>query len=263
MSSPVAESANNLQTGHFRDLRHRRGYTLMELLAVIAIMTILAALALPAFTSLASAGSMTSASYAISGAIQSARAYAMAHDTYTWLGFYEEDASKGSTNPATSGTGRVIVSLVASTDGTMIYSSSATAPVYITPSRLVQVNELARIPSVHLKSFANGSGTGSTFPTRPALTTTNGRIGDTAAPSGALPYFQYPVGGTSAAQYTFTQVLQFSPRGEVLVSSMAGVMTPLIEVGLQPAKGNIVTSSQNFVALQIAGISGNVTLYRQ
>jgi hypothetical protein len=44
---------------------------------------------------------------------------------------------------------------------------------------------------------------------------------------------------------------------------MAGVMTPLIEVGLQPAKGNIVTNSQNFVALQIAGISGNVTLYRQ
>jgi type II secretory pathway pseudopilin PulG len=235
----------------------------VELLGVIAIMTILAALALPAFTSLASAGSMTSASYAISGAVETARAYAMAHDTYTWLGFYEEDGSQSSTNPATSGTGRVILSLVASTDGTMTYSSSATAPVYLTPSRLLQVNQLTRIPSVHLKSFANGSGTGATFPTRPPLSAASGRIGDTAPPSGALPFFQYPVGGTSAAQYTFTQVLQFNPRGEVLVSNMAGAMTPLIEIGLQPAKGNHVTTSPNFVALQIAGLSGNVTMYRQ
>src|SRR5271163_2302689 len=83
----------------------RRGYTLIELLTVITIITVLAALALPAFTSMAGAGSMTSASYAISGAIQSARSYAMAHDTYTWLGFFEEDGSKSSTNPATAGTG--------------------------------------------------------------------------------------------------------------------------------------------------------------
>jgi prepilin-type N-terminal cleavage/methylation domain-containing protein len=263
MSFRVAGFTNSLSEGHFCARRQRRGYTLVELLTAIAIMTVLAALALPAFTSMASAGNMTSASYAISGAIQSARSYAMAHDTYTWLGFYEEDASKSSTNPATAGTGRVILSLVASADGTMIYSSSATPPLYIDPTRLVQVSELTRISNVHLKSFSNGSGGGSTFPTPPALTATNGRIGDTAVPSGSLPYFQYPVGGTGAARYTFTQVLQFSPRGEVLISSMAGAITPLIEVGLQPARGNTIGTGLNFVALQISGISGNVILYRQ
>jgi prepilin-type N-terminal cleavage/methylation domain-containing protein len=241
----------------------RRAFSLIELLTVIAIMTVLAALAFPAFSSMASAGSMTSASYAISGAIQSARAYAMAHDTYTWLGFYEEDASKNSTNPATAGTGRIILSLVASTDGTMIYSTSSTPPVYIDPTRLVQVSDLQRVSSVHLKSFPAGAGGGSTFSLRPILTATNARIGDTAVPAGSLPYFQYPVGGTGAARYTFTQVLQFSPRGEVLVSSMAGAITPLIEVGLQPAHGNVIGTGQNFVALQISGISGNVILYRQ
>ncbi len=258
MSFRVAGSTKNWGKGHAR-----RAFSLIELLTVIAVMTVLAALAFPAFSSMASAGSMTSASYAISGAIQSARAYAMAHDTYTWLGFYEEDGSQSSSNPATAGTGRVILSLVASADGTMIYSSSSTPPLYIDPTRLVQVAELQRVSSVHLKSFSNGSGGGSTFSTRPPLTATNGRIGDTAVPSGSLPFFQYPVGGTGAARYTFTQVLQFSPRGEVLASSMAGAITPLIEVGLQPAHGNTIGTGQNFVALQISGISGNVILYRQ
>jgi len=229
----------------------RRGYTMLELLAVIAIMTILAALALPAFSSLASAGNMTSASYAISGAIQSARAYAMAHDTYTWLGFFEEDGSTSSTTPATPGKGRLILSMVASTDGTMTYTATNST---LTPSRLIQVNALQRISNIHLN-------TGDALPARPALGNSNGCIGLASLPTGAGPFFQYPLSGTP--QYTFQQVLQFSPRGEVLVSNMAGAMTPLIEVALQPAHGNIVPSSQNVVALQITGISGNVTLYRQ
>lgn len=245
--------------------RHlRQGFTLIEILVVIAIITIMAALAIPAVMSLSSAGSVTTASYDISGAIEAARSYAMAHDTYTWLGFFEEDGTAFSANPAQAGIGRIVISTVASNDGTMIYSSTATAPVYIDPTRLTQVSKLLRISNVHLKSYSNGTGTGTTFATRPPLVSANGRIGDTAPPSGALPYFQYPVGASGTAQYTFTNVLQFSPRGEVLVSSMAGVMTPLIEVGLQPVNGDVAnTKSQNLVALQVAGISGSVILYRQ
>jgi len=223
----------------------------------------MAVLAIPAFRAMNGAGNMTSASYTISGAIDSARSYAMTHDTYTWLGFFEEDGTMSSANPAQAGVGRIVLSTVASADGTMIYSSTASAPVYVDPTRLVQVSKLTRIPNVHLKSYGNGAGTGTTFPTRPALGSANGRIGDTATPSGALPFFQYPVGASGGAQYTFTNVLQFSPRGEVLVSGMAGVMTPLIEVGLQPVHGDVVDAiSPNLVALQVAGISGNVILYR-
>jgi prepilin-type N-terminal cleavage/methylation domain-containing protein len=265
MSLTVTSPSNDLcERQGFCSRRQKSGFTLLEILVVIAIITILAVLALPAVTSMSGAGSMTTASYTVSGAIQFARSYAMAHDTYTWVGFFEEDGTKASANPAQAGVGRIVISTVASTDGTMIYSSTASAPVYIDPTRLAQVSKLTRILNAHLKSYSNGSGTGTTFATRPPLASANGRIGDTAPPSAALPYFQYPVGGAGAAQYTFTNVLQFSPRGEVLASGMAGLLTPLIEVGLQPANGDVANiNSQNLIALQVAGISGNVTLYRQ
>jgi type II secretory pathway pseudopilin PulG len=237
---------------------------LVELLVVIAIIAIMAVVAIPAFTSISGAGSMTAASYDITGSIEAARSYAIAHDTYAWLGFFEEDGTTASATPAQAGVGRIVLSTVASNDGTMIYSASATPPIYIDPTRLTQVSKLFRIPNVHLKSYPYGLGTGTTFATRPKLLSPNQQIGDGTAPGGALPYFQYPVGGAGAAQYKFTSVLQFSPRGELLISSMAGVMTPLIEVGLQPVHGNVVNSgSLNLIALQVAGISGNVTLYRQ
>ena len=265
MSLAVISPSTDLRTGQgFCWLRRRSGFTLAEILVVIAIISILAVLAIPALTSISGAGSITSASYTISGAIQYARSYAMAHDTYTWVGFFEEDGTKASANPAQAGVGRIVISTVASADGTTIYSSTAPAPVYIDPTRLTQLSKLTRIPNAHLKSYSNGSGTGSTFATRPPLVSANGRIGDTAPPSGALPYFQYPVGVAGSAQYTFTNVLQFSPRGEVLVSGMAGALTPLVEVGLQPAHGDVANMvSSDLIALQVAGISGNVILYRQ
>ena len=243
---------------------HREGFTLIELLAVVAIMAILAVLAIPAFTSIFGAGGLTTASYDISGAIETARVYAESHDTYTWLGFFEEDGNSASANPTVAGLGRIVIATVASTDGTMIYSSATTAPYYIDPTRLTQISRLIRIQNAHLKSYADGSGTGTTFATRPPLNASGGanpRIGDTGPSTGALPFFKFPLG---QSQYSFSNVLQFSPRGEVICSNMAGVMTPLIEVGLQAAHGNVITANnQNPIALQVAGISGIITLYRQ
>jgi hypothetical protein len=37
---------------------------------------------------------VTSAAYAIKGVLEQGRTYAMANNTYTWVGFYEEDGSK-------------------------------------------------------------------------------------------------------------------------------------------------------------------------
>src|SRR6267143_310516 len=88
-----------------------RAFTLVELTVVIGIMVLLAALMVPAFTSIKGAGDVTSAAYTVKGVLEQARTYAKANNTYTWVGFYEENASQSSTNPATAGNGRTVLSI--------------------------------------------------------------------------------------------------------------------------------------------------------
>src|SRR5678810_555820 len=97
-------------------------FTLLELLIVVGIIGLLMVLIAPAFTTIKGGNDVTSAAYTIKGVLDTARTYAKANNTYTWVGFYEEDASQASTNPATQGNGRVVVSIVASKDGTEVYT---------------------------------------------------------------------------------------------------------------------------------------------
>src|SRR5438093_9665385 len=88
------------------------GFTLIELLVVIGIAILVTALLTPAFTSLKSAGDVTSAAYTIKGVLEQARTYAMANNTYTWVGFYEEnttDTAPTNTAPPYPGKGRVLL----------------------------------------------------------------------------------------------------------------------------------------------------------
>ena len=94
-------------------------FTLLELLIVVGIIGLLLVLIAPAFTTIKGGTDVTSAAYTIKGALDTARTYAKANNTYTWVGFFEEDASLSSTNPATAGTGRIVISTVASKDGTV------------------------------------------------------------------------------------------------------------------------------------------------
>src|SRR5437773_9174206 len=75
-------------------------FTLIEMLVVMGIIAILMVLLAPAFTSLKSAGDVTSAAYTVKGVLDTARTYAMANSTYTWVGFY---GSVGSNTTAVTG----------------------------------------------------------------------------------------------------------------------------------------------------------------
>src|SRR2546423_6493352 len=112
------------------------------MLVVIAIILILMVLLAPAFTSLKPAGDVTSAAYTIKGVLEQARTYAMANNTYTWVGFFEEDGSISPTNPPTPGNGRLVISIVGSIDGTSIYG---TGTGIIDPTKLIQIGKLIRI----------------------------------------------------------------------------------------------------------------------
>src|SRR5437773_10638121 len=99
--------------------RRSFGFTLIELLIVVGIIAVLLALIAPAFTTIKGGTDVTGAAYTIKGVLETARTYAKANNTYAWVGFFEEDVSSGT--PGTQGIGRLVMSIVASKDGTMIY----------------------------------------------------------------------------------------------------------------------------------------------
>src|SRR5438046_6172917 len=114
----------------FGVVQRRRAFTLLEMLVVMGIIAILMVLLAPAFTSIKSAGDVTGAAYTIKGVLDTARTYAKANNTYTWVGFLEEHvANPTSPNSSTPAVGRVIMSIVASKDGTTVYDPNNLATI--------------------------------------------------------------------------------------------------------------------------------------
>jgi prepilin-type N-terminal cleavage/methylation domain-containing protein len=228
------------------------GFTLIELLVVVGIIVITMALAVPAVTAMKGSTDITKTAYDIRGALDAARSYAEANNTYAWVGFYEEDPTKSA---GTAGVGRVVISTVASRDGTRIYAS--TGNLSMPASGLTQIGALMKCAGAHLDVLA------STAISRPVITGSDYQVGSTTfaqrGGSQNTTTFTYPISGT--VQYTFVKIIQFSPQGDA--TKIVDTPTPLMEIGFRPAHGNIAdASSKNVVALQITGIGGLVQLYR-
>src|SRR5207244_7435064 len=155
------------------------GFTLLELLIVVGIMAILLVLIAPAFTYIKGGTDVTSAAYTIKAVLDTARTYAKANDTYTWVGFKEENTENpASPNSDTPAVGRLIMSIVASKDGTMLDTGNLGSPFTLdappNQTALIQVGKLVKIDNLHLKTFAAPTFTPppDTFEPRPAATST-------------------------------------------------------------------------------------------
>jgi prepilin-type N-terminal cleavage/methylation domain-containing protein len=243
-----------------------RGFTLFELMIVMAIIAILLVLIAPAFTTIKGGINVTSAANTVKSVLDTARTYAKANNTYTWVGFYEENvANPTSPNADSPKVGRLVMSIVASKDGTMLYTGNLTSSLTLDASpnqaALIQLGKLTKFENVHLKTFAAGSGTGVTFDTRPAVSSTAAQIGDNAPPNPSLT-FHYPA-GSSSPQYTFVKAVQFSPRGEAVITNGSYQLTTVSEIGLQPTHGTTVDTGPNVVAIQVGGVGGDVIIYRK
>ena len=244
------------------------------MLIVVGIIGLLLVLIAPAFTYIKGGTDVTSAAYTIKGVLDTAHTYAKANNTYTWVGFFEENvANPTSPNPDTPRVCRLILSIVASKDGTMLYTIPLASPFTLDPSgstTLIQVGKLVKIDNLHLTTFALPTSTPpplDTFATRPAPVAT-AQIGD-STPSTPYLTFHYPV-GSSSPQYTFTKVIQFSPHGEGVVDSSTyfasgATFAPISEIGLEPTHGAAVPASTpaNVVAIQFTGLGGDVKIYRR
>src|ERR1700734_3542471 len=101
-----------------------QGFSLVELLTVISIAGILAILTVPAVQGLQQAGGFNKSVYAMSDSLNLARSYALANNTYVYVGLTEVDRTQNiMTSPQNPGVGRVALSIVATKDGTSDVSS--------------------------------------------------------------------------------------------------------------------------------------------
>src|SRR5439155_9297415 len=169
-------------------------FTLLELMIVVGITAVLLVLMAPAFTTIKGGTDVTSAAYTIQGVLDTARTYAKANNTYTWVGLFEEDEPPPASPAAAPGIGRVVNSVVASKGGTMLYTGNLGSPFTLDASpnqaALIQIGKLTKIDNVHLKTFSAATGTPppDTFDTRPAVASTASEIGDTAPPNPSLTF---------------------------------------------------------------------------
>jgi type II secretory pathway pseudopilin PulG len=249
-------------------------------MVVVGIMTLLMVFAVPTFTNLKRATDAAAAAETIAGTLAQARSDAIATNTYTWIGFYEEAttaASPTSALPPYPGKGRLIMAVVRSLDGTAIFDSGDPAAV-IPSGRIAQVGKLVKIDDVHLTDVGPPP---SPTPNPTPLPNSLAARPDwpyTFASSGNADHFNRINSDSSdktqfwfvAQGYTFYKTVRFSPRGEANLNSTYGFKVAA-ELGIVPMRGSVAPTpppagdrySGNVAAIQFSAVGGNFKVYRQ
>jgi prepilin-type N-terminal cleavage/methylation domain-containing protein len=260
-----------------RSGRKFSGFTLVELLTVMSITTILLLLITSGLKS-AFGTAFGSEANDLASTLVRARAYAMANNTYVYVGIAEVSAATPSASTQTAGNGRIGVVVVATNDGSRGYDPTTTSSSTALPqspafagTQLVVVSPLRHFDNVHITPLTATSITalGASYPIA-------GTTGNT------IPYYDLatssPVASVSkttftwpltGSQYAFGSnpgsVIQFNPEGQAQIITGANTDSYLqwIQIDLVPTHGTSVPATlSNQTSILIDGASGSVSIYR-
>jgi prepilin-type N-terminal cleavage/methylation domain-containing protein len=235
----------------------QRGFSLLELLAVVTVMAILASLAVLSFRGINSSGNFNRAVDEISGILEQGRSYAMAQNTYVWIVLYENA-------PASSPTS-VFVAGFSSGDGTDPFGWSATPATVTVPPGTVNGTTLTQVIRVHrYRGLHLETTTLPNAPSSPGTPATNPAV----PPATAAPVFQFttqsdagPIQLANAGSGTISTywLIQFTPTGAARTSANP---VDSVWLGLQPSLSGAAVDTHNIASIKVSGLTGAVAIYR-
>jgi len=198
------------------------GFTLVELLAVVAVTAMMATLAVPALSSINKTSQMNRAVTGLSLAIEQARAYAMANNTYVRVGLFS------STDES-----RVTLATITASGGAMADFQTSTR--YQPMNRPQQFENVALLEE-----------------NIPALAEMPSDATDLS--TSQLGSFQAVAGGTNTS---FDHVIQFGPSGEAVIGTPSQPRWLQLAIASTPE-----SQSGNCAVLQVSGLTGQVRIFR-
>jgi len=206
------------------------GFSLIEILLVIALIAMITTLAIPAISSIGQARGVSEAGFQFASAIEQARAVAIARQTYVWLGI-ETNTSSGSRD--------LLLGTMYSKDG-----STNTNATNLQPS--------SKALTIERVGIAKATPSATSAPASTTDISTNS--------AGA----KFSIGH---AQFSSGRTLLFAPSDEVaLAAPAAGTefrFEPLLSIGLLAARGTDYLDTNNPVDVIVDGSIGIPQIFRK
>jgi prepilin-type N-terminal cleavage/methylation domain-containing protein len=221
-----------LSRNHF-SVSSSRGFSLVELLVVMAVLVVMLSLAGPAMNALKGANDVNQAASDLSSTLEQARAYAMANNTFTYVGLHQNQTDDYD----------VKLAVWASKDGTRNVSDS---------KNLQQIGRVKTLENAKLSDSIQQYNT--QRPDAPV------KITDSTSSGLSLST------GSGSNAVNFTSFLRFSPSGNAQSDSFTSATDDpksYYEIGLKQTRGkNDSLPNANSAVVQVSGLTGAVQTYR-